>query len=312
MLLRSGGLATLYLLDWMCTTQLGYMVVREETDVGGSFFIRVYSMEGEIKAEMPSSCNSAGCPIAEIVAGGNLLIAEGCEKGQQIYVYDLHKSEVVCQYKPSAKGLKVFCEGPHGSILAKDGTGVITKLIWNATDMQLSEESNVTSKDLANAYNIGYLAKQGIIILADTDNCRITAVKLQQKGGAGDGGGDTTAAGGGGRGGGGGHHPLLHHPSHRHSAHPAKPIWRLGGKGVRVAGKMLDPWDFCTDDKGRVYVADGKNARVLVLDGSTGHLIQILLEGHELIRHISWDKGRQQLIISDFENKITCYQVVED
>ncbi len=312
MLLRSGGLATLFLLDGMCTTQLGYMVIREETDVGGSFFIRVYSMEGEIKAEMTSSCNCAGCPITEVVSGANLLIAEGCEKCQHVCVYDLHRTEVVCQYKPSAKGLKVFCEGPRGSILAKDSTGVITKLTWNATDMQLSEESNVTSKDLANAYNIGYLAKQEHIVLADTDNCRITAVRLQQKAAAGGGGGeDASASGGGGRGGGGGHHPLLHHPSHR-SAHPAKPIWRIGGKGVRVGGKMLDPWDFCTDDKGRVYVADGKNARVLVLDGSNGHLIQTLLEGHELIRHISWDKGSQQLIISDFENKITCYQVCED
>ncbi len=53
------------------------------------------------------------------------------------------------------------------------------------------------------------------------------------------------------------------------------PVWQLQGE---VLGKEINPDGVSCDSEGRVYVADGSNSRVLVVNGNTGEVIQELLQ----------------------------------
>ncbi len=68
-------------------------------------------------------------------------------------------------------------------------------------------------------------------------------------------------------------------------------VWRLQGE---VHGKSLDPRDVTSDHKGRVYVADGLNGRILILKALSGEIMQVVDLGLNGIVMVSWfeDKGR--------------------
>ena len=51
------------------------------------------------------------------------------------------------------------------------------------------------------------------------------------------------------------------------------PLWRISGQ---IQGQCILPSGLCWDTNGRIYVAD--TTRVLVVDGQTGKVLQILLE----------------------------------
>ena len=53
------------------------------------------------------------------------------------------------------------------------------------------------------------------------------------------------------------------------------PVWQLQGE---VLGKEISPRGVSCESKGRVYVADEYNSRVLLLNGYTGEVIQQLLQ----------------------------------
>ncbi len=57
------------------------------------------------------------------------------------------------------------------------------------------------------------------------------------------------------------------------------PVWKLQGE---VLGKVINPWGVSCDSEGRVFVADGVNRRVLLLNGYTGEVIQQLLQNDGL------------------------------
>ncbi len=67
-------------------------------------------------------------------------------------------------------------------------------------------------------------------------------------------------------------------------------VWRLQGE---VEGKSLDPRDVTSDHKGRVYVADGLNGRILILKALSGEILQVVDLGLNGIVMVSWfeDKG---------------------
>ena len=62
-------------------------------------------------------------------------------------------------------------------------------------------------------------------------------------------------------------------------AKEAKPVWQLMGL---VNGRQIDPQGITSDGKGRVFVADGDNSRILVLEASSGEVLQILLDDKHL------------------------------
>ncbi len=88
-------------------------------------------------------------------------------------------------------------------------------------------------------------------------------------------------------------------------------VWRLHGE---VMGKTITPRGMCIDDRGRLYAADGRNKRILVLDGSAGHVLQVV-ELPELgaIVEIAWCNTQPHLIVwhgrAEGKLTITCYNV---
>ncbi len=52
-------------------------------------------------------------------------------------------------------------------------------------------------------------------------------------------------------------------------------VWQVQGE---VLGKEIDPWGVSSDSEGRVYIADRRNKRVLVVNAFTGEVIQELLQ----------------------------------
>ena len=72
-------------------------------------------------------------------------------------------------------------------------------------------------------------------------------------------------------------------------------VWKLEGELLR---KTIDPQGICSDSSGRLFIADGKNQRILVLDGSTGLGLQAL-ELSELgtILDVIWCDRKSQLIV---------------
>ena len=82
-----------------------------------------------------------------------------------------------------------------------------------------------------------------------------------------------------------------------------------------VEDKDLYPQGVTSDDIGQVYVADGGNARLLLLDGSSGRLLQVLLleEEKEWISDVAWHPNQPQLIVLHGprfgEKKLSLYNV---
>ena len=69
-------------------------------------------------------------------------------------------------------------------------------------------------------------------------------------------------------------------------------VWRYGDKNknkIKIGGVEIMPCALALDHSGRLYVADGKNARVLVLDVKTGTFRQCLdLPELGTVRDIAW------------------------
>ncbi len=84
-----------------------------------------------------------------------------------------------------------------------------------------------------------------------------------------------------------------------------------------VGGKQLDPTRVMCDEIGRVYVADGTNKRIVVLDARDGSFIQELKEeGWRDIRDVGWAKLPPQLVVaSQYEGHnfdVFCYTVTHE
>ena len=72
-------------------------------------------------------------------------------------------------------------------------------------------------------------------------------------------------------------------------------VWKFT-EGMK--SKELEPWGVCCDLDGRIYVADGSNERLLILDMATGKLIQTLSDaGSGGMWRVYWMNNPPQLIV---------------
>ncbi len=90
-------------------------------------------------------------------------------------------------------------------------------------------------------------------------------------------------------------------------------LWKVQGE---VHGKPCNPHNMCSDTQGGLYVADGRNKRVLVLQASTGVVIQeIDMEGLGLIAGVAWCSTQPHLVVwhgwgdKDEKNRISYYNI---
>ncbi len=92
-------------------------------------------------------------------------------------------------------------------------------------------------------------------------------------------------------------------------------VWEVRGK---VGGMSCNPHGVCADRRGHVYIADGKNRRVLVLSAEDGSLIQTLLtndqHGIGLVYSVGWSELRDQRFLvvnhrSDRHQQLTTFKI---
>ena len=90
-------------------------------------------------------------------------------------------------------------------------------------------------------------------------------------------------------------------------------LWKVQGE---IHGKPCDPHGMCSDTQGRLYVADGNNERVLVLQASTGLIIQAIdMEGVGAILSIAWCSTQPHLVVrhkwggEDKKEEISYYNI---
>ncbi len=241
-------------IDAMCATAAGDIVVRMGSGRGE---IQLCDRRGRTHTKYPGLCTCATIykNISELISGQYL--AEFCTKCNGIKVVDMVTHEVHkaysggSLYKRDVK-LNAMCSGPgKGSLLVWDyNSDNVIELQWIEGKKKLNEVRRVRVPG-GNVFNMCYMPYADLVILSRLETAQyadlvilsrlervVQAVKLQ----------------------GGADQP---------------PVWQLQGE---VLGKKMDPEHVSCDSEGRVYVTDGDNSRVLVLNGYTGEVMQQLLQ----------------------------------
>ncbi len=88
--------------------------------------------------------------------------------------------------------------------------------------------------------------------------------------------------------------------------------WSLSGE---VEGVLISPQGLAVDDLGRVYLADGRNERVVILDSTDGSVLQVLMLGSHCagICDVKWRPSPPQLVVlhASYGNpaQISCFAI---
>ncbi len=95
-------------------------------------------------------------------------------------------------------------------------------------------------------------------------------------------------------------------------------LWSVGGKDergqrVKVAGAEWDPRGVCSDNRGRLYVADEKqgNNRIIALSAASGSVLQEMKHQHlERPWHLCWHENTNSIIVGTYSGgKISSFQI---
>ena len=94
-------------------------------------------------------------------------------------------------------------------------------------------------------------------------------------------------------------------------------LWTLGGldewgEPLKVAGAHWAPQGVCSDNRGRLYVADFGDNRIIVLSAASGSVLQEIKHQHvEDPRYLCWDEQSKSIIVGTLiVGKISYFQIV--
>ncbi len=277
----------------------GELLVWVKTQSNNELRAQAYDQGGELQYALlcPSKCKHHGRPnikvvdqtLAEVTIDGESQIALSCWECQRIYLWSRHTDKWSVAWKPLTKWLGIkkvdgqptpatMIKGKPGQLIAGNGEfmGGMIKVNKN---LGLKEEKTVGIFDTT---QVPFrLAVQQIkpdlnhpmitMSLHDMCYCDLPGV-----------GGAIAIVGSGG---------LLS----MHSLENGKLLWTVGDRDARrgwekskVAGTKWSPVGVCSDNRGRLYVADsgrdygedsgpGKAARIVVFSAASGSLLQVVL-----------------------------------
>ncbi len=213
--------------------------------------------------------------ICEMTAGKYL--ADLCSGCDEIRVVDMVKRHVYTAYSPSPCSLWAMCSGPgEGSLL-----------VWDykyGSEAVIQLQWNETTKKLDEVRRVNmpgdtvfymcYMPHTDLLILIRPYGNMVEAVKLQ----------------------GGADQP---------------PVWQLQGE---VLGKEINPYGVSSDNEGHLYIADGRNSRVLVVNGFTGEVVQELLQdaGLGVVCDVRCMSNPRQILVKHYSNNtwaLTLYNI---
>ncbi len=80
--------------------------------------------------------------------------------------------------------------------------------------------------------------------------------------------------------------------------------------GVKEVGSPWEPKAVCSDDRGRLYVADHDNNRIIVLAAASGSILQEFKhEQLEKPQDICWHEGSKSIIVGTKDRKISVFHI---
>ncbi len=230
-----------------------------------SWGVYVYDMQGMLHSSREVSC---GCGdddhgLLEVTLNSHRYLAISCWERREIWLYNFTTQRFRLVYSaPSKRGPapRDMCHGPNNTILAEDATDEGSSSV---AELHFTSEDNLTLLRL--------IPVQG-------DEGYIWAVLYAE----------TTQG------------PLLFTTHGREEAIRATHLqsgrtqWQVKGK---VDGKKYDPQGLC-HGAGRLYVADGWNKRILVLDAATRAFIQsIELPQTRVVWNVAWSEQQPHLVV---------------
>ncbi len=251
----------------VCTTATGKIAVRTGKD------IQVLDRSGTTRNTYDKLCDQHPNYykwMSEMSTGKYL--ADLCEGCGEIRVVDMATRLVYTAYSSSPWSLSAMCSGPvEGPLLVwDDNTKAVIQLQWNEATKKLDEVRQVQVPG-ERVYHMCYMPNTDLVILTRCGTYPhyihvVKAVKLH--GGAGQ-----------------------------------LPVWQLKRK---VLGKKINPWGVSCDSEGHLYVADGNNSRVLLSYGSTGEVVQELLQdvGLGCVEVVCCMSNPRQLMVKHYDYRI--------
>ncbi len=243
--------------------------------------VHVYDMQGSLHSSREVSCD-CGCDefhyLLEVTLNSHRYLAISCHRRREIWLYNFTTQRFRRVYNdPSRRGPEPgdMCHGPNNTILAKDHTDGSRSV----AELHFTDENLTLSR----------------LISVQSDEDDIWAVCYAE----------TTQG------------PLLFttHPdeqairaTHLQSGHTQ---WQFQGQ---VDGKKCCPRGLC-HGAGRLYVADGWNARILVLDAATVDFIQSIEPPQTWwVCDVAWSEQQPHLVVmdaddNDHEDHITYFNI---
>ncbi len=247
----------------ICATDIGLIAARMGH---GSDQIHMCDRTGKTITRYTNLCTcDANKYISELIAGKYVAASCSASHCNNVKVVDTWTHEVVRTYSGRDIGhdLYAMCTAGEGSLLIWDDKSK------SVIQLKWDEENKVLYKIRQvhvpgnTVWNMCYMPHADLVILRRPSPNEVQAVKLKE-----------------------GAHQL--------------PVWQLKGK---VLGKWIEPRGVSSDSEGRVYVADGKNGRVLLLNGHKGQVIQELLHDDGLrwvdVSRVCCLSNPNQLLVHD-------------
>ncbi len=263
----------------VCGTQDGGWVVSGLE--GDTYLYRIhhYDHTGKLKQQIPIPTLGAEDHDLEVITvEGQQYLVMSNNRSADIQLYSFTTGEMRPGYlrtnpETGEHATKTLCRGIKGELIACSGKGDIT--LFHITNSCVKVKKAIQSKAMINAKHVCHMKvpEHGKVMVSSTGT-RYENGELQAT-----------------------------------SMATQQPIWILSGM---VEGCLFNPRGLCVDCRGLLYVADGHNHRILVLQAGSGTVLQTLqppeLRG-QMIRNLAWCNTSSQLIVQHDYHRISRFTV---
>ena len=246
--------------------------------------IKVNDMRGREISKIYKRCSQKSLltpgQIISITHKGRCLIAANCTACEKIKVFDSALS-IITEIDILASGI---CPGPNGSIVYADAISdnlKIVKILSTSSQEHAKSQKSILQYSRAFWWSepemICYDAKTDVVFIVHQNREGVTAYSRNSG-----------------------------EDSH---AFPYSESWVLSSE---IYGLQLHIKGICTDNLGLVYLVDGTNDRITILESTTGRVVPIEqpeMLGISQLHDVTYCEGNETLILRHGDDIITCYKV---
>ena len=206
-------------------------------------YISRYSTEGELLHQVPIPLmNTDDHDLLAVKIGDEELLAMSSSARQEIRLYNFVTGQFVMGYntnnKKSEHAPKHLCQGGKDELITLNFVrGAI--VVFDASNVPFGLKQVIKSTTIAAARRMCYVHTTeygGLVITCSGGPCSDGEVRAI-------------------------------------SLESERLVWSIAGN---LGGRNINPRGLCSDQRGLIFVGDGRNGRVLVVNGCKGKLLQVL------------------------------------